>query len=573
MASEAQEQTDQEQLVRFLGSPSSYPHRPAEVRSIQTHISWVFIAHPFVFKVKKPVNLGFLDFSTLEKRHQICRRELELNRRLCPEVYLAVIPIYESDAGFSFDDEDGTIVEYAVKMRELPQGWFLNELLAQRSVGEHEISRVISRLRTFYQGQNPSEEIEEWGKPPKLKISTDENFAQVEPFIGRTISPAAFETVSHFTNAFYVANDGLFRERIEQHRIRDGHGDLHLDHIHLSPEETSIFDCIEFSDRLRFIDIANDLAFLAMDFDFEGRSELGQLLLRNASREFGDPGLLEVANFYKCYRAFVRGKVESIEMTSTEPSAAGEHCKRAACYFRLALRYAVAGSQALVLVVMGRVGTGKSTVARQIGDELDWPVFSSDRIRKTLSGVPLTERTAREMKEIVYSQRMTDRTYQELMKQGLTALTTQGGVILDATFSSRATRDYLQDACAKAGVSVQVIELEAGQSDIASRLKVRDEKAGEISDARLEDLEMLITAYDPPLELAPALIKVTTSTSGSERAVRSILSRLADLQAASVCNQHRGRGGSLPLKENDNGKDRSRRHGVILDNSKLERRE
>ena len=484
-----------------------------------------------MFKVKKPVNLGFLDFSTLEKRHHFCRRELELNRRLCPDVYVAVIPIYESDAGFSFDDEDGEIVEYAVKMRELPQGWFLNELLAKGSIGESEINRVISCLHSFYEAQNPSREIEEWGAPEKLKISTDENFAQVEPFMGKTISPAAFETVRHFTNAFYVANDGLFRERIEQHRIRDGHGDLHLDHVHLTPEETTIFDCIEFNDRLRFIDIANDLAFLAMDFDFEGGRELGRLFLQIASREFGDPGLLEVADFYKCYRAFVRGKVESIEMTSTEPSAAAEHGKRATRYFRLALRYAVAGSQPLVLVVMGRVGTGKSTVARQIGEELDWPVFSSDRIRKTLAGVPLPERTAPDLKEMVYSERMTDRTYEELLKQGLAALAMQGGVILDATFSSRAKRDYLRDACAGAGVSVRVIELEAEQNDIANRLKAREQNAGEISDARLEDLEMLIAAYEPPVELAPALVKVTTSSCDSERAVRSIFLHLAEIQA------------------------------------------
>lgn len=525
------QQREQDRIMAFLAMPSSYPHGPREVRSIQTHISSVFIASPFVFKMKKPVNFGFLDFSTLEKRHHFCRRELELNRRLCPDVYVAVTPIYESDAGFSFDDEDGEIVEYAVKMRELPQGWFLNELLAKGSIGESEINRVISCLHSFYEAQNPSREIEEWGAPEKLKISTDENFAQVEPFMGKTISPAAFETVRHFTNAFYVANDGLFRERIEQHRIRDGHGDLRLDHVHITPGETTIFDCIEFNDRLRFIDIANDLAFLAMDCDFEGRPEVGQMLLGNASREFGDPGLLEVADFYKCYRAFVRGKVESIEMSSTEPSAAAEHGKRATCYFRLALRYAVAGSRPLVVVVMGRVGTGKSTVAKQIGGELDWPVFSSDRIRKTLAGVPLPERTAPNLKGMVYSERMTDRTYEELLKQGLAALAIQGGVILDATFSTREKRDLLQDACAGAGVSVQVIELEAEQNDIANRLKARDQNAEEISDARMEDLEMLIAAYEPPLELAPALVKVTTSSCDSERAGRSILLQLAEIQA------------------------------------------
>jgi aminoglycoside phosphotransferase family enzyme len=307
------------------------------VRLIETHISWVFVAPPFVYKVKKPVNLGFLDFSTLEKRRHFCQRELDLNRRLCPEVYLDVIPIYKRASGFSFR-RDGVIAEYCVKMKELPSGWFLNQLLAKELVSESEINRVVSRLHRFYESEPPDPETEEWGTPEKLKISTDENFAQVAPFIGRTISPAAFETIRYFTNRFYVVNGNLFRLRIQQHRIRDCDGDLHLDHIHFTPDATTIFDCIEFNDRFRFIDIANDLAFLAMDFDFEGRSDLGNLLLGKAAREFRDPEMLKVSDFYKCYRAFVRGKVESIQAIEPETAEPTEHEKQATRYFRLALR-------------------------------------------------------------------------------------------------------------------------------------------------------------------------------------------------------------------------------------------
>src|SRR5437660_2420232 len=294
------------ELIRFLESTGSYRHGPSAVRTIQTHISWVFVASPFVFKVKKPVNLGFADFSTLEKRRHFCEREVELNRRLCPDVYLGVVPIFKTASRFSFNGE-GEIAEYCVKMKELPRGWFLSELLTRNLVGEAEINRVLSRLHRFYQSQSPGPDIDLCGTPEKLKISTDENFAQVEPFVGKTISPAAFETVRHFTNQFYKLNENLFRERIQQHRILDCHGDLHLDHVHLTPEATTIFDCIEFNDRFRFIDIANDLAFLAMDYDFEGRTDLGNLFLRNAARELGDAGMLRIANFYKCYRAFVRG--------------------------------------------------------------------------------------------------------------------------------------------------------------------------------------------------------------------------------------------------------------------------
>ena len=531
MASEAHGQTDPQQFVRFLESPSSYPHRPAEVRSVQTHISWVFIAPPFVFKLKKPVNLGFLDFSTLEKRRHFCRRELELNRRLCPDVYLDVLPINTIDGVLSFES-GGKPVEYVVKMKQLEGGWFLNELLEKGQAREKEINRVISVLHRFYKAQTPSQEVEAWGVPEKLKISTDENFAQVEPFVGKTVSRTAFETVQNFTNSFYAKNARLFHDRIQQHRIRDCHGDLHLDHVHLTPETTTIFDCIEFNDRLRFIDIANDLAFLAMDFDFEGKRELGKLFLENAAREFGDPGLREVADFYKCYRAFVRGKVEAIEMTSAGAAMAAEHGKRATRYFRLALRYAISGSEPLVLVIMGQVATGKSTVAKQLGNELDWPVLSSDQIRKTLAGIPLTQRTKLEITEMVYSQAMTNRTYKELVERGLAAAASGGGVILDATFSSREKRDFLRAACAKDEITLQVVELETEQRKIADRLVARATDSGEISDARLEDLEMLTTSYQAPSELGPGLIKLTTSGAASEVVAKSVLLRLAEKQVS-----------------------------------------
>ncbi|PYK32729.1 MAG: phosphotransferase [Verrucomicrobia bacterium] len=516
----------QEQLVAFLRLPGSYPHRPDTVRPVQTHISWVFIAPPFVFKVKKPVNLGFLDFSTLEKRRYFCEREVELNRRLAPEVYLGVVRIYKTASGFSFEGE-GEIVEHSVKMRELPHDGFLSELLAKGLVGEPEIDRVVLRLHRFYQSETPKPEIEQWGTPEKLKISTDENFAQVEPFIGKTISAVAFEAIQHFTNQFYVANEKLFFERIQQHRILDCHGDLHLDHIHLSPEATTIFDCIEFNDRFRFIDIANDLAFLAMDFDFERRRDLGNLLLRNAARDFGDSGMLKIANFYKCYRAFVRGKVGSIQASEPETVRPEEHRKQAARYFRLALQYAVAGSESLVLVVMGRVGTGKTTIAKQLASELGWRIFSSDEIRKTLACVPLTERTPPELRDKLYSEQMTMRTYKKLVENGLGPLATHSGVILDATFSSGANRDFLREQCAKANVRLQVVELHVDLEQIKNRLRARDNHSSETSDARLEDLEKLSAAYEPLSELVADLIKVSASGSASDT-VKAVLFQLAE---------------------------------------------
>jgi predicted kinase len=237
--------------------------------------------------------------------------------------------------------------------------------------------------------------------------------------------------------------------------------------------------------------------------------------------------MLKIADFYKCYRAFVRGKVESIQMGTT--SSLEQHAKNAARYFRLALRYAIAGSEPLALVVTGRVSTGKTSVARQIGRELDWPVISSDQIRKSLAGVPLTERTASELRDKVYSEPMTDQTYGELLKQGLEGMEKSGGVILDATFSSRKQRDLLRDRCAKSRVRLQFVELDVDLATVERRLKARDHTSAEISDARFQDLEKLNAAYEPPAELASDLIKISATNSVSDTG-KTLLLQLTEKQ-------------------------------------------
>jgi uncharacterized protein len=521
---EAIASTEQKDVAKFLKMPSAYSHRPRRVHCIETHISWVFIASPFAFKVKKPLALGFLDFRTLKLRRHFCQRELTLNRRLAPEVYLDVLPIYKSDRGFSFRP-DGEIVEYALKMKKLSQRWFLRALLRKGAVGEAEIDCIISRLKSFYDSERPTPAIEQWGRVEKIKISTDENFEQVQPFIGRTITPIAFEVIRHFTDEFYARRKRFFHDRIAQHRILDCHGDLHLDHIHITPDAVTIFDCIEFNDRFRFIDIANDLAFLAMDFDFERQHKLGLLFLGRAAETLRDPGIAKMADFYKCYRALVRGKVESLQMKSEE------HATRARRYFQLALRYATIGSEPMVLLVMGPIASGKSTVARQLAKELDWPLFSSDTIRKNLAGIPLTSRTDPDLRKRVYSEAMSRKTYAHLLSEGMRALATHSGVVLDATFSRRADRDDLRTACTEAQLRLQVIELQTAKSQILKRLRAREKGSEQISDARLEDLEKLSAAYQPPSEFTVNLIKISTN-GAIATSVTKALFQLAERDAA-----------------------------------------
>ncbi len=456
-----------EKLISFLCNRHSYPERPRSVRFVQTHASYVFITGQYVYKVKKAVNLGFLDFSTLEKRRHICEREVLLNRRLSSHVHLGVLPIFLKEGKLTFAN-GGPVVEYAIQMRKLDPRYFVPRLLRLNKVRRAQVNRIVSALKKFYEAQAPTAAITRWGSIEKLKISTNENFRQTEKFIGSSISRPAFAAIRHFTMKFYRGRNRLFARRMREHRIRDCHGDLRLEHIHLGPRHLSIYDCIEFNDRLRYLDWANDLAFLAMDFDYQGRPDLADYFLRQMAIALGDEDLLAVVDFYKCYRAYVRGKVETIQSLDAPEVAAKEgSLRKARNYFKLALRYAVAGSQPLVVIVMGRIASGKSTLARMLGRELDWEVFSSDVLRKTLARVPLSGRVLdAKKKEQLYAEEMTERTYQALLANAIRHVRQRYSVILDATYSRRLHRDQLRDRLRNAGVAFCFIEAKASNKII-----------------------------------------------------------------------------------------------------------
>ena len=489
-------------LLAFLLEPRSYPHRPKRVLLVQTYASYVLLVAPYVYKVKKPVNFGFLDFSTLENRRYFSEREVILNQRLCPRIYLGVVPI-SLNAGKLFFGPGDEVVEYAVKMRKLQDRYFMLRLLKRDHVGTKDLDRVVSTLKTFYEGQTPTKEVTTWGQIDKLRISTEENFRQTEAFVGCTISRPALETIRLYTGNFYARNVELFDSRIRQQWIRDCHGDLHLEHIHLAPKTLSIYDCIEFNDRFRYIDVANDVAFLAMDFDYHGRPDLSHQFTERMVAALGDRGMLRLMDFYKCYRAYVRGKVESFQQGEAEVAEPErtESRTRAERYFRLALQYAVCGSEPMVVIVLGRVGSGKSTLARALGRELGWEVVSSDHTRKELAGVPLYKRGGPAARRRLYSKAMTRKTYETLLRSATNRVKELRSLILDATFSRRHHRDQLREQLDLMGVTYCFVEAQASQQILKKRLAGRGEQLNEVSDARLEDFETLNQSYEAPLEL------------------------------------------------------------------------
>ncbi len=371
-------------------------------------------------------------------------------------------------------------------------------------------SRAASRPRTissawrpgsvdFYQAQKSSETIAEWGRVAKLRLSTDENFTQTERFVGSLLGRPAFAALRFFTEQVYERHASLFERRRKEGRILDCHGDLRCEHVHLADDEINIFDCIEFNERLRFIDVANDVAFLAMDLDALGRPDLGAAFLHHIANLMNDAELLSLTNFYKCYRAYVRGKVAAIKSAEPEVAAAdrARSRERASQLFRRALGYAVAGSDPIVIVVTGRVASGKSTVARLAGEALGWPVFSSDLVRKELAGVAPEVRGDAAARAQLYRESMTRQTYDTLLQRGIESARDKGGAILDATFSRRVQRDLLREALAAAEIRCRLVEIIASDEEIIARLSRRTASRAEASDARLEDFEMLRARHEP----------------------------------------------------------------------------
>jgi len=309
-------------------------------------MSFILLTGEYVYKIKKPVNLGYLDYTTLEKRHFFCLQELELNRRLCPDAYLAVVPITMSLRGTKRRSNlvriegRGKTIEYAVKMKQLPQDRMMDVLLLRGQVTLEMVAKVAEKLVGFHQRAETNPEIAAFGRLDVIRQNTDENFAQTEKYIGLTIFRAKYERIRGYTDTFIKSNASLFEKRVREGKIRDCHGDLHAAHICFT-DSICIYDCIEFNDRFRYSDVASEVAFLAMDLDHYQQAGLSRHLV-NTYVELGhDEDLLKLLNFYKCYRAYVRGKVESFKLD--DPYIPEEEKARvltaAQSYFELAESY------------------------------------------------------------------------------------------------------------------------------------------------------------------------------------------------------------------------------------------
>lgn len=512
-------------LVDDLMRPEAYPApHPDHIELRETHVSRVFLTEGEVFKVKKPVRFTFLDFSTLDARRRACEAEVLLNSRLAAGTYLGLVPVRLDEHGRHHFGPSGEVVDWAVHMLRLPDEMRADERLAAGTLtGEH-IDAVAASLADFHARVRSDAAISAWGTVDAIVRNVRENFDEVDAAQEGLLTAAQAREVECWQLDFLRDRARIFERRRESGRIREGHGDLRLDHLYLGEAgELTIIDCIEFSDRFRCGDVCADVAFLTMDLAAHGHVELAERLLARYARAADDYDLYAVIDFYESYRAYVRGKVSALTARQTT-SALREHALAdARRHFALAL--SAAGRRSLlepvVVAVGGVIASGKSTIADALGARMSAPVIDADRTRKHLVGLAPTAHDTSGAFEGPYDLKMTDRVYAEMMLRASTVLESGRPVILDASFRTEELRRAARDLAAEHGVPFLMVECRVRPEVSRERLQ-RRERETSVSDGRLAIFDAFCARVEPPNELPPSELLVIDT----ERAVEQSLSVL-----------------------------------------------
>ena len=512
-------------LVDTMSRPDFYPHRPEQVELIQTHISYIFIAGNYVYKVKKPVDFGFLDFTTLEKRKFYCREELRLNRRLAPAVYLEVVEIGEDAGGNIVLGIPDRIVEYAVKMIKIPQDGMLKTLLHKGNVDRSIMDVIARKLVRFHRDAATGGAIDEIGGVETIRRNHDENFAQTAHYINITIPERQYHFVKSYIYNFMNRHHSLLKKRVEKHRIRDCHGDLHLEHICIvdsgdahhneyTPDDIVIYDCIEFNERFRYEDVAAEVAFLAMDLDYNGYSEHAETFVEAYMKHSGDREIGTLLNFYKCYYAYVRGKVIGFRMhdSSIRHEEREDAVKTAARYFDLACSYAARPEQPTLILMAGLMGTGKSVRAKLIASRLGAVVIQTDVLRKEVLAIAPNERHYEDFGKGIYGDAFTRKTHAKALELASEKLITGKSVIIDASYKNRRDRQDARETAKTLQADFFIIECICPDDIVKKRLDARMSNTKEASDGRWEIYQAQKDTFEKINEI-PDAIHIVLDTS------------------------------------------------------------
>jgi uncharacterized protein len=476
-----------QELIGGLSVKSAYSEPVDAVDLRQTHISLVFLAGRHAYKIKKPVDLGFVDYTTLERRRHFCDEEVRLNRRLAPSVYLGVVPVTRDGAQLKMDGA-GDAVEWAVKMERLEDSATLGAHVERGEVDAKSIRELAGRLARFHARAEGGAKVALGGSFEAVARNARENFEQSAEHVGVTVGKATHERLKALTETALAELRDIIAGRASRGVPRDTHGDLRLDHVYWFPEKRPpddwvVVDCIEFNDRFRHADPIAEVAFLAMELAVEGRGDLARDFVEAYLRATGDLEGRALLPFYRAYRAVVRAKVEGMKLAEAEVPEGEKAAARARAQARWLFALAELespGRRPCLVLVGGLPGSGKSTLARGMGEAAGFSVVRSDVVRKELASGRGSGRRQAGIGEDLYTDEWNDRTYRECLRRAEEILFEGGRVLVDASFSSEARRRLFLDAARRWGVAGCLILCRADAELVRKRLERRK---GDVSDA------------------------------------------------------------------------------------------
>lgn len=469
------------QQIHQLCQPECFPHPVSGLQLIETHISWVILTGLFAYKIKKPVNFGFLDFSTLDKRQRCCLEELRLNRRSSEGLYLDVVSICEAMGKLAVGGA-GATVEYAVKMRQFDPHALLSELLAKDQVPLESFFELGYRIGAFHAIAAVAEASSAWGDYDAVTGPVIENFVQIRERIKGQDS-GLLNGLQAQVDEDLIRLKSLLQTRKQHGFIRELHGDLHAGNIALIDQQWVAFDCIEFNPNLRWIDTASDVAFLVMDLEYRGYLSQANRFLNGYLEYTGDYGLLDLLPFYKSYRAMVRAKVAILRWQQTT----GEHDQAILLQeFRGYLQYCASlqkRSAPFLAMMMGVSGSGKSTVAKQVAGEYGAIHIRSDAVRKRLYGMAPDAVSPASLRDELYSEPTSEKTFARMVALADSLLRQGYAVIVDATFIRHHTRQPFVALAKAQHVPLIILHCKASEAELAERIRRRELKGGDASEA------------------------------------------------------------------------------------------
>jgi uncharacterized protein len=467
-----------------------------EVKLVETHISWVLLG-PDVYKVKKPVKLPFLDFSTFEAREQACRTEVRINRRLAPRTYQGVVAIRKRPDGRYTFGAVGSIVDWAVRMTRLDDTRRADVLLGEGALGRDHVDALALGVAAFHADASATPRVARFGAPEIVERNVADNFVALREHLGRYVRDDAAVEIERWQLAFLRGHRDLFERRMIDGAVREGHGDLRLEHVFFHPEGTDfeVIDGIEFDERYRCADVASDVAFLAMDLARCGHVDLAERFLAMYARASNDYELYRLVDFYESYRACVRAKISALIGRDDE-------ARRELLLAQSARRRAILDP--VLIAVAGGIASGKSTLAERLGDELSAPVIDADRTRKHMLGLAPTMHAAVETSAWrgAYEPAFSDLVYEEVLRRADHVLASGRPVVIDASFRTKKARAAAEAMASKHNVPFRLLECVAPHEVCRARLVARDRKTS-VSDATPDIYEAFAAGFEPICELPP----------------------------------------------------------------------